>query len=506
MRRHVRYAIGGRAGGARVAFRLTVPAALVAASIGSALAAASPAAAAAGGAAAPSCTVHWVAKDFPPMWTDPKNWSTGKLPGPADDVCITNTGDDVLTTTSIDVHSLLLGSGAGIAMEGSTSHPLTATVATSITMGSGGRVIDLTDASINAAEINGRGGTIYTDGNCNLTSPDIVLGTADGLQAANGTTVLTSLPQLSNGTLTGATIHTAGATVVLPGGITHLVGANVTVGANSEIKDAAGHNALTGLTSIDPASSLLVASNLTLTGGLSASGNVTVEGADLALGSPYTQAQGLLTVQVSGNLSASQVTIGSAGTLFNVYGGGGTITGNLVNDGSVVAGVTQVNGNYTQAPGASLFSGFGQLLTVTGQANLAGSACAAELFAKQGDTSPLIKFGSISGSFTSHCVGITLSTGSHEVDAVVTPQVAASPATVAPGQTVTVDGGGFTYPEGVRIFLHSVSGRPLATTGVGVRGNFVSTFTVPSFTAAGPQKVIAVGSDGARATTTITVS
>ncbi len=94
------------------------------------------------------------------------------------------------------------------------------TVATGITMTPGGiSRIDLTHASINAAKINDQGGFIYTDFNCNLTSPDIVFGAGGSLQAANGTTTLTSLPQLSNGTLTGATIHTDGATVVVPGDI-----------------------------------------------------------------------------------------------------------------------------------------------------------------------------------------------------------------------------------------------------------------------------------------------
>lgn len=103
-------------------------------------------------------------------------------------------------------------------------------------------------------------------------------------------------------------------------------------------------------------SSLLLAGDLTLTGGLSASGNVTLEGANLAVGAPFTQAQGELSLQLGSTLSASQVTIDSGATLFNEYGGGGTIAGNLVNDGSVETGsTTGVNGNYTQAPGASLF-------------------------------------------------------------------------------------------------------------------------------------------------------
>lgn len=296
------------------------------------------------------------------MWTDPKNWSTGRLPGPADDVCITNTGDDVLTSISISVHSLLLGSDAGIALNGTSSRPLTATVATGITMTPGGiSRIDLTLASINAAKINDQGGFIYTDFNCSLTSPDIVFGAGGSLQAANGTTTLTSLPQLSNGTLTGATIHTDGATVVVPGDITHLVAANVTVGA-------------------------------------------------------------------------------------------------------------------------SLFSGFGGLLAVSGQATLAGSVSASEFVPKPGDTSPLITFGSLSGNFTGHGLGIVLAVKPHEIDAIITPQIAASPTTAAPG------------------------GRAVGTATAGIRGNFAVTVTIPASAKVGSHHLIAVGSDGDQASTTITVS
>jgi hypothetical protein len=38
---------------------------------------------------------------------------------------------------------------------------------------------------------------------------------------------------------------------VLPGDISHLVGAHLGIGGNSAIQDPAGHNALTGLTSMD---------------------------------------------------------------------------------------------------------------------------------------------------------------------------------------------------------------------------------------------------------------
>jgi hypothetical protein len=497
----MRHALKGRpARLARITLGLIAPAALVAAGTGPALAASSTATGIAGSTA---CTDNWVGKAVTPQWTIAKNWSAG-VPAANSDVCI-GTGVDVLTGVSISVHSLRLGRDAGIALEGTPASPVSATVATFVDLTPGGiSRIDLTDATINAAQISDQGGTIFTDGTCNLTSPDVVFGHGGSLQAANGTTTLTGLPQLSNGTLTGASIHTALATVVLPGDVASLVASNIGVGARSEIRDAAGHNALAGLTSIDPASSLSLASKLALTGGLMADGLVSLDGGDLALAGPFTQAQGTLQSHGTSALSASQVTIDQGATLDNAYGGS-TITGNLVNEGSVFASVTDVKGSYTQAPGASLTESSG-LLTVSGQATLAGSVSATEAFARPGTTFPLIRFGSLSGGFTSHSVGIVLSTKSREIDATITPQIAALPATVAPGQTVTVDGGGFHYAERVRLFLHSVAGRPLGRATAGIRGDFAATITIPSFTATGTQQIIAVGSHGDRATATITVS
>ena len=444
----------------------------------------------------------WVGRATRPLWTIGKNWSTGTVPGPASDVCI-GTGVNVLTDVSISVHSLHLGIDAGIALEGTSSNPLTATVATSVDLTPGGASrIDLAFASIDAAQINDQGGTIFTDGTSNLTSPDIVFGQGGSLQAANGTTALTSLPQLSNGTLTGATIDTSGATVVLPADITHLVSANVGVGANSAIKDAAGKNALTGLTSIDSQSSLLLDSNLALTGSLSSSGNVTVGFQTLAVPGTFTQAQGTLSVE-QGTLKASQVTIDPGATLLD----GGSIGGSLVNDGFAQAsGTAHVTGNYTQAAGAKLASGFGGVLAVAGQATLAGEVLSAEIFPRAGDTSPAITFGSLSGGFTSVGLGFTQLTTARAIDVVTTPQIVASAATVAPGQTLTVTGQSFGFQTTVRIFLDRVSTRPLATTHAGYRGVLATPVTIPASVKAGSHHLIAVGSNGNQAETTITVS
>ena len=490
--------------GARIAIGVTAGATVLLA--GGALAAAAPAAAASRGAA-PACTVSWVGRAAQPDWTNPQNWSTRKVPGPSDDVCITRTGDDVLTNVSIKIHSLTLGVDQGLALEGTASHPLTATVATSVTFTPGlASRIDLIDASVSAAQINNRGGTIFSSGTCSLTSPDISFSDGAELQAANGTTTLSSLAQLSNGTLTGGTFDTSDAAVVLPGDISHLVAAHIGVGGNSAIKDPAGHNALASLTSIDAQSALADFSGLALTGGLTASGDLSIDGQNFSVAGPLTQTGGTLSVQSGSVLSATGVTIG-AGAALNADQA--TIAANLVNDGTAEVGnlaPVNVAGSYTQAPGASLTEEFGGPLEVTGKATLAGAVSVSQELPQPGDSTPVVSFGSLSGGFTSHSIGIRLVTKPGEIDGVILPQIAASPATVAPGAQLTVNGGSFTLESTVRIFLDNTNGTPLASAAAGGGGRFVATVTIPAATAAGSHKLIAVGSDGNRAATTIKVS
>jgi hypothetical protein len=494
----------------RVALGPVIAAALVALGGGSAWAAAGVAASrVAASPATPACTVIWVGKASEPLWTDGSNWSTGKVPGPASDVCITATGDDVLTSVSISIHSLLLGPIQGIAMEGTSSKPLTMTVATSVVLSPGGiSRIDLTDATINAAQINDRGGTIFTDGTCNLTSPDIVFGDGGNVQAANGTTALSSLPQLSGGTLSGASFSTSDATVLLPGDITHLVDANIGVGADSAIEDAAGHNALTGLTSIDSQSSLLVATGLSLTGSLVADGNVTFEGGNLTVAGTLTQAGGTLDLGVDTKLSASQALIEPGAFLDIGAAFPATIEGNLVNEGRVTAGGnSRVTGNYTQAASGNLFSGFTGTLHVAGKATLAGTVTSRDPFAVPGQTSPVITFGSRSGDFTSVSLGFILVTTADSVEAIATPQIAVTPTTAAPGEAVTVNGASFKFGTTVKIFLDRTSGTPLATVSASYGGAFSDDqVTIPGKTKAGSHTLIAVGVNGSQATAAITVS
>src|SRR5215469_14969724 len=117
-----------------------------------------PAAAATHGAAAPSCTVSWVGQAARPLWTDPRNWSTGKVPGASDDVCIINPpiNETVLTPVSVRIHSLLLALGGSIDFHGTTSKPVTATVATTVTMTKVPAIssfIQMENATLKAAQI-----------------------------------------------------------------------------------------------------------------------------------------------------------------------------------------------------------------------------------------------------------------------------------------------------------------------------------------------------------------
>ena len=460
--------------------------------------------------AASSCTVHWTGRGDGQLWTDARNWSTGKVPGPSDNVCIAGLNTNVLTQVSITVHSLRLNGDGFIDLSGTAASPITAT-ATSVIMPRSATLtggIEMSNATIKAAQIISHRGTIFTAGTSDIVSPDIVMADQSALEAFGGKTTVSSLSELSNGTLTGASVLAGdAATVVLPGDITHLSSAHVTVLTGSAIDDPAGHPVLSGLTSVDARSSLEDHNNLTLTGtSFTADGTVAFGPGTLAVAGSYTQAAHNLILFPQSTLSATSVTIDHGAGFADL----GTVAADLVNDGKI--GISEnstahVTGNFTQAPGATLFTGFGNLLTVTGTATLAGSVSASETFTKTGDTTQLITFGSLAGGFTRHPLGLKLRTGAHEIDGIQSPQFTVSPATVSAGQTVTVRGGGFTLDQDVRVFLDHASGTPLPTgvTVTNLFGQFKSTATIPASVAAGPHRLIAVASDGERASAAITV-
>jgi hypothetical protein len=471
------------------------------ASVASGQAAAAAVPAAGGGsadAASPTaCTDSWVGTTSRPLWTIGANWSTGKLPRSTDDVCITTTGDDVITTVSIHVHSLFLGADQGVALEGSSATPLTATVDTSVTLTPGAiSRIDLTDASIVAQQIEDRGGSIDSDGRCALRSPDIVITDGGALEAADGTTTLSSLAQLAGGTLTGARIGTSNATVVIPGDVTSLVGANVTVGVSSALHDAVGDDALANLDSVDAKSSFTDFSALALGGALTTAGTTTLQGPTSSLSGPLTETGGTLTIGTV--LSAAQVTVDS-GTLLQADGG--TIQGNLTNKGTVATGGTHVAGDYQQASGAELNITFGAPLHVAGAATLAGEVASGEPIPTAGVRTPLITFGTVSGGFTTHALGIAVAFEAQEIDARITPQIAASPASLPPGGTVTISGASFPLGN----LSLTLDGAPFASTIAGYFGRFSVAVVLPQL-APGVHTIAAGGQGPSHATTRITIT
>jgi hypothetical protein len=201
-------------------------------------------------------------------------------------------------------------------------------------------------------------------------------------------------------------------------------------------------------------------------------------------------------------LTARTVTIGPGASL----SASGTITGNLVNNGSVAAGLS-VTGSYTQAASATLRAGFGPELMVGGKATLAGALTALAVPPPApGTRSPAITAASISGGFTSHNPGFNIVGGANEVDVVAQPQIVAAASTVAPGGTVTVNGGDFNLGSNVTVFLDQAGGTALGTARASIYGEVTVTGNIPSSLLPGTHKLIAVDSGGRRATATITVS
>ena len=454
----------------------------------------------AAGAAAPACNVTWTGKGAQPQWTIPQNWSTGVVPGRTSDVCIDNPALFVLVhaNVSIAVHSLQV-SGAALFLDGTAAHPLTATVATSINLipgtGNGGNSkIYLTDASIHAARINDNTGSSFitsVSGTNRIVSPDLVVSNFGWLVVGSGKLTVTSFSSLANGTLTG-TIESGGV-LVLPGDVTRLVSARVDLTGLDPIQDPSGHDALASLTSVDAQSSLFANSDLALGGSLTVSGNVSL--GTLTVNGTCTLAGTLATLS-AGTLQGSQVLIGKLATL-----AAGAITGNVVNSGTVDSPAT-ITGSYTQAPSGNL-EAVGGPLAVTGKATLSGFVGAG---GTAGTTAPLITFASRIGNFTSHSLGFNLVTKADQIDAVFEPQIAAAPATIAPGMAVTVGGASFPALSQVSIYLDVASGTPLATASVRRNGFFSVAAAIPASAKAGTHKLIAVGANNALAQTTITVS
>jgi hypothetical protein len=176
---------------------LVVPAALAAVTAGALVTGAGPAAAAIGGSAGAACTDTWTGGGSKVLWNIPQNWSTGKVPGPASDVCL-SAFVFVTANGPVSIHALHLGGESTVIFAGTPGHPSHVTIAT--TLDNQGNV-ELDNSSLAAPRVNNAGG-LDDAGTSVLTSA--ALHNGGTVDAVGGSLTLPgSLAQLSNGTLTG---------------------------------------------------------------------------------------------------------------------------------------------------------------------------------------------------------------------------------------------------------------------------------------------------------------
>ena len=275
-----------------------------------------------------------------------------------------------------------------------------------VTVGGAGTLLNQGALTLNTVTISG---SLDNKGTLNIGGAAIT--------QVNGATLA-----LTSGTVNlgaGATLKKNTGTLDWIGGTLAGTGALTTIGGATFNIVGAGARVLNGPT--------LGVANLTLPGGsltvqagtLNAGGTTTVTAGTLldVLGGTFTTGGG--TVNVNGTFHAGGGTI-NAGTL-NVNGGGllfggGSITGNVFNNGTVgpgnSPGTLTIIGNYTQGAGGTLAAELGgttagatyDVLNVTGTATLNGTL-ALSLFGAYtgavGDLYTLINAGTVSGTFSS---------------------------------------------------------------------------------------------------------
>ena len=339
------------------------------------------------------------------------------------------------------IHSLQISQGGLLIIE-SGKAGASFSVATSL-INQGG--MELYGAALSAGSIEmtdpSNFGNIlaYSSSNPNtssITSPAFSNTTGTVYVGAGVTLRLTDNPvQLQNGTLSGGNweVDDTGMLIV-PSDISQITGQSgdngayytvLSITSGGSLQDASGNNPLATLTSLGSFTVLGVPSltldNLTCQGSFNV-GSLTVTGtftlqSGCSAGAGSLTVSGTLTVpsgakaSVSSLLSATSVLVESGGTL----SAGGTVQCSITNNGTVSPGIVTVTGNYTQAAGAALTEQFGSYstLNVKQNATLSG-ALNIEVNPKHPPASgahyTALTAGSLSGSFTSHTAGFTLTT------------------------------------------------------------------------------------------------
>jgi hypothetical protein len=332
------------------------------------------------------------------QWNNPANWSTGQVPGPDSDVCITKPlplEDSPAATGTIDIHSLYVGAGTGVAFGG--VGPAVPVKDASVTIS--GMLTDtsdsyvLLDGTLRAATIENPGTLLAGAGPCTkppqvvchdstITSP--ALSSTGTIEALNGNLRLADNPlQLQDGALTGGTLQVSGGplgdAIILHGGISSIEAGTIDL-ESGNIDNQSGANALASLSSIGQNATLLDASSLTVTGNLSSRG----------------------TLEVFGALD---------------------VPGNLVAGGLLEAEGVEVTGDYTQTPAATLVEALGPTtviapMSVGKTATLSGTfeisvrkTCTPE----DGTTATAMTFAARNGTFTTTSSQVNVAYGATSV-------------------------------------------------------------------------------------------
>lgn len=387
-------------------------------------------------AQAQTCTATWTGNAGDGKWTDAANWSPRRVPGPKSDVCIpllTTAG----TTSSVSIHSLQISQGGGLILESAKTGSNTFSVATSV---NNQGLIQMFGATLSAGSIEmtdpSNFGSINVYYSNTITSPAFSNATGTLYVGATGTLRLTDDPvQLQNGTLSGGNwlVDDTG-TLIIPSDISQITGGAgdngayytvLDVSSGGSLQDTSGNNPLATLTSVGSYTVLdvpsLTLNDLTCQGSVNAT-SLTVSGT-FTLESGCSASAGTMTV--SGALTVPSGASAGVGSLLNaasvnVEAGGqfspsGTIQCSITNNGTVVPGIATVMGNYSQGAGAALTENFGSYstLNVKQTATLSG-ALNVEVNPKHPPASgamyTALTAASISGSFTSHTAGFTLTT------------------------------------------------------------------------------------------------
>jgi hypothetical protein len=276
----------------RGSVRAVVCGALMAAGLG----AAGPAAAS---TAVPACSTTFVGTTE--AWNNPANWSTGHVPGPHSDVCVTGDGPQPEATGTIHIHSLQVSDGAD---------PLFENLAISDILTDAGGGVFLA-GTLSAPTID-NAGEIDTVLASTITSPALsntgIIQALDGSASQPSTLRLTDNPlQLRNRTLHGGTLEADGTgnTIIINGDISSIAAGTIDAGAGN-IENQSGGDALASVSSIGQHGTLAYGG--TLTGNLVSHGDF----GGVGVAGDYTQT---LTGTLGVGFEGAGLSIGGTATL-----------------------------------------------------------------------------------------------------------------------------------------------------------------------------------------------